>query len=129
MGFYIFLFIRVIILPFILFKIFRSKLKNPFWSINILFLPIMWAIYFFFYPYAQLTLICALISIIVLLILGAKSFGLTVSSNLKESRRLILINFFEVISLYVSSAFCSGSDLPGSTGYIYLFWIRLLSSK
>lgn len=128
MGFYIFLFIRVIILPFILFKIFRSKLENPFWDINILILPIMWAIFFFFYPYAQLTLICAIIGIIVLLILGFKSFGLTASANLKESRVLILINFFEVIALYVSSAFCSGSDSPGSTGYIYLFGVELFSS-
>ena len=89
MGFYIFLFIRIIILPVFLFKFFKDKSENPLWDINILMLPIMWAIFFFFYPYGIITLICAFAGIIILLILCPKSFA---SGNLKGSGMLLLIN-------------------------------------
>ena len=65
----IIIFIRIILLPFILFVVFRSKLKNPFWSINILVLPIMWAIFYYCYAYALITWICAGVGLLIFIIL------------------------------------------------------------
>lgn len=123
MGFYLFILIRVIIIPILFFRFNQSKAQgNWIWYANGLILPIMWIIFLFFYPYAQLTLICAFIGIIFLLILCFK-FG-----KYNDLQKLICINLIEIVSLYISSSFCSASDSPGGTGYIYFFSIKLFSN-
>lgn len=123
MGFYLFILIRAIIIPILFFVITQSKAqRNWVWYANGLVLPIMWIIFLFFYPYAQLTLVCAFIGMIFFLVLCCK-----VGKN-TDLKRFICINLFEIVSFYISSSFCSASDSPGGMGYIYFFSIELFSN-
>ena len=106
MGFYIFLIVRIIAVPAVLFAVFRDKLSNPLWDVNVLFLPIMWAVFWVFCDYPSITLICAVVGIIVILALLIRwSWSAELKSKLKVSAALILINLFEIIALYFMSAF------------------------
>lgn len=106
MGFYIFLIVRIIVVPAVLFAVFRDKLSNPFWDINVLLLPIMWAVFWVFCDYPSITLICAVVGIIILFALLIKwSWSAKLKSKSKISAVLILINLFEIIALYFTSAF------------------------
>lgn len=123
---YIFIFIRVIILPFILFKIFRDKLKNPFWDINILVPPIMWAIFYLFHNYEAITWICAGVGFLIFFILCCLSY---IRNNmlLKNAQTYIIITLFELFSLYIPSVIYSSSLFYSGPGEIYLLWIKLFT--
>lgn len=105
MGFYISLIVRIIVIPVILFVIFRDKLSDPIWCINVLLLPIMWSVFWIFCDYPQLTLICAVVGIIILLALLI-IWSWSAKHRSKASEILILINLFEIIAVYFPSAFC-----------------------
>lgn len=119
-------FIRVIILPFILFKIFRSKLKNPFWSINILFLPIMWIIFYYCYAYAPITWVCAGVGLLIFIILCCLANIPNKFTLLRNTQKYIIINLFELCLLYIPSVFYSAS-LFYSSRDIYFLWIELFT--
>lgn len=104
MGFYIFLIVRIIIVPAVLFVVFRDKLCNPLWDVNILLLPIMWAVFWAFCDYPSITLICAVVGIIILFALLIR-WSWSAELKSKVSVALILTNLFEIIVLYFPSAF------------------------
>lgn len=106
MGFYIFLIVRIIVVPAVLFAVFRDKLCNPFGYVNVLLLPIMWTVFWVFCDYPSITLICAVVGIIILLTLLIRwSWSAELRDKSKVSAALIVTNLFEIIALYFTSAF------------------------